>query len=76
MIFWNQYREERFATDFGISMTQVIKIEAINFGVSFIKAKKLKINYNERTTTISILDKIIEIQARQLFSIFCFVYQL
>lgn len=36
-----------------IRATQNIKTEMINFSVSFIKAKKLKINNTERTTTIS-----------------------
>lgn len=47
-----------------------IKEEATRFCVSFIKAKKLKINNIEGTTAISFLKEIIEIQARQFLSIF------
>lgn len=36
-----------------IKAAQNMKTEMINFSVSFIKAKKLKNNNTERTTTIS-----------------------
>lgn len=38
---------------FNIKAAQNMKKEMINFSVSFIKAKKLKNNNTERTTTIS-----------------------
>lgn len=38
---------------FNIKAAQNMKTEMINFSVSFIKAKKLKNNNTERTTTIS-----------------------
>lgn len=54
LMFLRTRKFGRHECDFlNIRATQNMKTEMINFSVSFIKAKKLKINNAERTTTIS-----------------------